>query len=190
MGLMIHSLTETPSNVEREYYIYLLDYGWDEPLAEAMYKNFGRMAEIASKNEAVVIRGVGEHFVDEVFSWHHVNGQPSDNILPAILITTRNPHAFRDINDHKISAKLPMILIPLRTVCKTTTEVIELIDRIFVDIREGRELSNFEIAQELRAGNDGALANAVILRPSFCGIGIDLKEIFRFLRSHVSRLGT
>ena len=32
MGLMVHSLEEIPRNVERNYYIYLLDYGWDEPI--------------------------------------------------------------------------------------------------------------------------------------------------------------
>ena len=34
MGLMIHSLGEIPADVQRGYYVYLLDYGWDEPLAK------------------------------------------------------------------------------------------------------------------------------------------------------------
>ncbi len=32
MGLRIHSLGQLPATVEREYYVYLLDYGWHEPL--------------------------------------------------------------------------------------------------------------------------------------------------------------
>ena len=45
IGLMIHSLGELPANVERGYFIYLLDYGWDEPLGEALLKNFDRMGK-------------------------------------------------------------------------------------------------------------------------------------------------
>lgn len=36
MGLMIHSLEEFPSEATRGYYIYVLDYGWDEPLSNAL----------------------------------------------------------------------------------------------------------------------------------------------------------
>jgi hypothetical protein len=79
MGLMIHSLAEYPLEVERAYYIYLLDYGWHEPLGEAIYQNFGKIADLASRREAVVMRGiVGVHFADEVLSWHQVNGQPAE----------------------------------------------------------------------------------------------------------------
>ncbi len=36
MGLMVHSLEGIPAGHHRDYYIYLLDYGWDEPLADAL----------------------------------------------------------------------------------------------------------------------------------------------------------
>ena len=43
-----------------------------------------------------VVRGVvGSHFVDDVLSWHRVNGEETEDLLPAILITTRNPHTFK-----------------------------------------------------------------------------------------------
>ena len=35
MGLHIHSLGQLPATVERAYYVYLLDYGWHEPLGAA-----------------------------------------------------------------------------------------------------------------------------------------------------------
>jgi len=79
MGLMIHSLGELPATVERGYYVYLLDYGWDEPLGDILARNFEKMAERASRQNAVVLRGVvGSHFSDEVLSWHQVNGQPGE----------------------------------------------------------------------------------------------------------------
>lgn len=186
MGLMIHSLGEIPADVQRGYFVYLLDYGWDEPLGEVLFKNFERMADHASRNNAVVLRGlVGSHFTDEVLSWHQVNGQPADNILPAILVTTKNPHEFRTVdarNRNDETEHLPMLLVPLRDACKSTSEVAILIERLFLDIRDGKELSNFQIGKELRRGEQGALADALILRPSISGVGVDLKQIFAWFR--------
>ena len=135
MGSIIHVLGELPAHAERGYYVYLLDYGWHEPLGEVLHHNFDRMAGMASRNDAVVLRGVvGAHFSDEVLSWHHVNGQPAEEILPAILITTRNPHQFREkrtsegLND---ADQNRMLLIPLRKACESTTDVAKLIDKVF-----------------------------------------------------------
>jgi len=186
MGLMIHSLGELPADAHRAYYVYLLDYGWDEPLGEVLFKNFDRMADHASRNNAVVIRGVvGAHFADEVLSWHHVNGQPAETILPAILLTTRNPHEFRDPempHSNGSQPQHPMLLVPLRDACKTTADVATLIDRLFVDIRNGKELSQFHIAAELKRGKNGAITDALILRPTFSGVGVDLKQILAWFK--------
>lgn len=48
MGLMIHSLGELPLNAKRDYYVYLLDYGWHEPLGQALLSSFDTMAAEAS----------------------------------------------------------------------------------------------------------------------------------------------
>lgn len=189
MGLMIHSLGEIPADVERDYFVYLLDYGWDEPLGEVLVKNFDRMADQASRNNSVVLRGlVGSHFVDEVLSWHHVNGQPASRILPAILVTTRNPHDFRDTERGESDGdgqQHPMLLIPLRDACKTTSDVATLIDKMFSDIRDGKELSQFHIAREMHRGQKGAFSDALILRPTISGVGVDLKQIFAWFRVRV-----
>ena len=88
MGLPVNSLFEIPFEARRQYYIYLLDYGWHEPLSEVLSQNFTHMAEIASKNNAVVIRSSerGDHFSDEVFSWHGINGE--DDYCPQFLLQT------------------------------------------------------------------------------------------------------
>ncbi len=186
MGLMIHSLGEFPEEAERGYYIYLLDYGWDEPLGDVLHRNFDRMAEAASRNDAVVLRGVvGNHFEDEVLSWHHVNGQPSEGILPAILITTRHPNSFREQkfrDEESTDAENRMLLIPLRDVCETSSDVATLIDRIFQDIRSRKELSGFEVAQEIQRGKGGAVTDALILQPNFAGLGVNFNYIIDFFR--------
>jgi len=183
MGLMIHSLEEFPSQATRGYYIYLLDYGWDEPLRNALISNFGEMGKQASQNNAVVFRGtVGSHFEDEVLSWHSVNGQNTEEILPAILITTKHPTSFRELprsNQEHIDDSL--ILIPLKKLCKSSSDVVSLIERLFLDIKEGKELKDFKVSTEMRKGISGALVDAVILEPNFGGIGIKLKPLIERL---------
>ncbi len=186
MGLMIHSLGEVPAGAVRGYYIYLLDYGWHEPLGDVLHHNFDRMADMASRNDAVVVRGVvGAHFSDEVLSWHQVDGQPGEEMLPAILITTRNPHEFREKNSGEKSNAANqhrMLLIPLRKACESTIDVAKLIDKIFRDIREKKELSNFEVAKKLSRGRGGALVNALILQPNISGVGIDFNRVIAFFK--------
>ena len=126
MGLHIHSLEELPGNVQRDYYIYLLDYGWNEPLARALENNFSRISDLSSRSGSVVLRGTDlGHFSNEVFSWHSINGLKGEDVLPAILITNEHPAKFRASSDEaeRCDEKLvrenyidnmKLILIPLK----------------------------------------------------------------------------
>ena len=186
MGLFIHSLGELPFEAERDYYVYILDYGWHEPLGEALRRNFTEMARQASRHDAVVLQGtVGSHFEDEVLSWHHINGEPADEFLPAILVSARHPRQFRDASltpeGRPDPSAYPLILIPLRSACKSTSEVVELIRKIFRDIADKKPIPDFEVATEMKPGMGSALVDAVVLRPSVFGVGVDLKEILRLL---------
>jgi len=182
MGLMIHSLGGLPLNAERAYYIYLLDYGWHEPLSDAVYRNFDKMADRASRHNAVVMRGTcGAHFADEVLSWHKINGQSAEELLPAILITTRHPKSFHSEVVKSVSNDR-LLLIPLRKACNTTSDVVSLIEKIFADIRSKKVLSNFAVAKELKKGEGGALVDALILQPNVGGMGLDLKALGKFFK--------
>ena len=95
MGLHVHSLENIPKSENRDYLIYLLEYGWHEPLAAALNENFEKMANIAAQNRAVVIKGTElAHFDNEVFSWHQINNERDEDVLPAILITNAHPSYF------------------------------------------------------------------------------------------------
>jgi hypothetical protein len=192
MGLKVHSLGRIPPEIDREYFVYLLDYGWDEPLSRSLRSNFDKMASLASRNNAIVIAGFdGEEFTNEVFSWHEVNGLPGEEILPAILITTCHPHDFASTNEfpaprRREATRAPLhddrlVLIPLRGLCHTETDVTTLIDKMFRDIREKKALADFEVTRQLARGDRGALVDALVLKPSVAGLGIDLKAIARFL---------
>ena len=192
MGLKVHSLGRLSAEIDREYFVYLLDYGWDEPLSRSLRSNFDKMASLASRNNAIVIAGFdGEEFTNEVFSWHQINGLSGEEVLPAILITTCHPHAFASRNEfpaprrpEATRARLHddrLVLIPLRDLCRTETDVTTLIDKIFRDIREKRALPDFEVARQVARGDRGALVDALVLKPSVAGVGVDLKAIARFL---------
>ncbi|MBA4026772.1 MAG: hypothetical protein C0473_00880 [Cyanobacteria bacterium DS3.002] len=185
MGLMIHSLGELPITAERGYYVYILDFGWEEPLGAAVRSNFDKMAEAASRSNAVVMKGtVGVHFADEVLSWHHINGQPGKDILPALLITTMHPRKFHELHlsDAQQVSHDKMLLIPLQDSCKSATDVSVLLENLFSDIRDKKQLTNFEIAKELCAGKDNAIVDALILKPNFNGLGLDFNVIIDRLK--------
>ncbi|MGJ5178134.1 hypothetical protein ACQR16_08555 [Bradyrhizobium oligotrophicum] len=192
MGLYVHSLSRLPLDVERDYYLYVLDYGWHEPLGDALHQNFRRMADLAAKNKAFVLAGTDSrafsdeilsvHFDGDQFSWDKVNGQSRDDLLPALMISTIHPQQFRKCVPQyrpKIAsnglADDKVILIPLRSTCKNTSDVMSLIERIFRDIAEKRPLAGFAIAEEINAGTSGAISDALILKPTLWGVGIDLK---------------
>lgn len=98
------------------------------------------MADIASRSNAVIVYGPrGVHVEDEVLSWHRVNGQDAKDIPPAILVTTRHSSTFRESFEMKRSSKESrdaLLLIPLRKICKSAEEVVELIHRVFEDIKD------------------------------------------------------
>ena len=41
MGLHVHALSNIPKSESRGYLIYLLEYGWHEPFAEALNRVAG-----------------------------------------------------------------------------------------------------------------------------------------------------
>ncbi len=178
MGLKIHSISELPDEVIRGYYVYLLDYGWEEPLGRALRDNFEIMANIASRNDAVVILGLtGSEFNDEILSWHGINGRSADDLLPAILITNKHPSHFNRMHGSWDQNRDHLVIIPLRGHCTTPTDITKLIEGIFKDIKAKLPLSNFSIAKEEQAGVKGAILDAVVLRPSVGGVGVDLKTL-------------
>ena len=187
MGLMVHSLEGIPEEHHRDYFIYLLDYGWVEPLSEALKQNFGRMATFASENKnAVVIMRTDEgvHFSDEVLSWHSINGDDAaiNDLLPAILITNRHPIEFKKRGESfsengAVESTLKMIIFPLKKYCSTTSEVVTLIQKIFVRIKKGEDLDNFNIIEEKSRGVAGAIASSLIIEPSLTGTNIKFNTI-------------
>jgi hypothetical protein len=187
MGLMVHSLEGIPETHHRDYFIYLLDFGWREPLGEALKMNFGKMATLASekKNAVVIMRtDDGIHFSDEVLSWHSINGDEAEKneLLPAILITNRHPAEFKRRAksagaDTGVEPHLKMILFPLRKYCSTTSDVVDLVQKIFIRIKQGKDLDDFGIVKQKNKGEQGAAASSLIIEPTPSGTTIAFNTI-------------
>ncbi|MBB5437932.1 hypothetical protein HDC92_001606 [Pedobacter sp. AK017] len=188
MGLMIHSLEGLPKGHHRDYYIYLLDYGWNEPLGNTLTANYSRMATLASEQEnAVVIMPsvVGTHFSDEILSWHSINGDDADkeDLLPAILVTNRHPLEFKERgNSQDVEDNLKLMLFPLKRHCDNTTEVVSLIQRIFALIKAGKDLKEFDVIKQKKKGVGGAIVDALILEPNVAGIGFNFNKLIDYFR--------
>ena len=187
---MIHSLEGLSEGHHRDYFIYLLDYGWEEPLSDALRKNFGHMADLASKKKSAVVimsTEVGTHFSDEVLSWHSINGDDTnrEQLLPAILVTNRHPAEFRKRamkEGAKAEGDLKMKLFPLKKHCKDTTEVVTLIQQIFTSIKLGKDLDNFGITKEKKKGIGGALVNSILLEPNIYGVGFSFNKLANYFK--------
>ena len=183
MGLHVHNLGNLPNTVDgRDYFIYVLDYGWKEPLADALIANFTNMARKADETRSIVVAGIEPvHFTNDVFSWHSINGEEAEELLPAVMISTLLPSYFCEQNNGKRPASQiddKLILIPLKSVCDTTDDVIKLINSIFRDIKAKKALSNFAIVKQMEKNSGGHFADAFILEPNISGIGVDLKKLF------------
>ncbi len=190
MGLMVHSLDGIPEEHHRDYFIYLLDYGWSEPLSDALRNNFGKMATLASerKNAVVIMRtDAGVHFSDEVLSWHNFNGEEveKEQLLPAILVTNRHPAEFRKRalrEECEAEINLKMILFPLKKYCQSTTDVVALIQKIFTSIKLERDLDDFGIVRERKKGIKGAIASSILLEPNFGGLGFSFNKLIEYFK--------
>lgn len=187
MGLKISTLAEIPENVSKSYYLYILDYyNWDEPIANTLRNSFDTIAAFATKNNSVVIQGIKEsHFYSELMSWESINGIDPKDLLPALMITTIHPKYFLDRNDKQNKGeKLPkdkLIFLEIGKICKTPQDVVKLLEKIFKDIEEKKELRNFQVKKELQAGIGKILNDTIILEPNIAGIGVNLNNLFKFL---------
>ena len=191
MGLHIESLAEIPKDAERCYWIYILDYGWDEPIRRILKRNMPKLMKMASENDAVLVQGFdAAHFQNEVFSWHGISGTPSEEVFPSIMISNTNPHYFRMMyfeessggkNFQQDSGLKNFLLIPLRDFCKSDEDILSLLHNLFEDMKNDRELRDFQINKKLSVKR-WPLVEALVLEPNIAGVGLDLKRVFSFLR--------
>ncbi|HMI78963.1 MAG TPA: hypothetical protein VK484_09215, partial [Ferruginibacter sp.] len=74
-----------------------------------------------------------------------------------------------------------LIFLEIGKICKSPQDVIKLLEKIFKDIQEKKEIKNFKVKKELKAGIGKVLNDTMILEPNIAGIGVNLNNLFKFL---------
>ncbi|MEO1309507.1 MAG: hypothetical protein AAFV51_00885 [Pseudomonadota bacterium] len=187
MGLQVATIARLPIEGSRDYYIYLLDYGWDEPIAEALRDNFEFLAKSCSENNAVIVKGFdAKEFNNEVFAYHSIDGEAAVELLPALLVTKTNPAYFaQDVDQrwtkaYKVNEVDNFILVPVRKFCKKASEVPGLLDSIMKDISEGESLCNFQVSRQV--ARKESRFSWLMLEPNIYGVGVRMPKLFEYLR--------
>lgn len=181
MGVKISSLAQIPADIDIKYYVYLLTSHFQYEADIALREAFDILAREAGKQDFVVIQGYVGEFGGEVMNAYSIDGLDSKEILPALLISSVNPHKFKKVTS--IDREGPfrqdekIILISLKQKGITRDDVYRIIESILKDIKKGEKLSNFEVSKTKRT----RFLDALILEPNFAGFGIDLKKIWKFL---------
>ncbi len=187
MGLKISTIAAIPENVERDYYLYILDYyNWDEPIGKTLRNSFDKIAKFAAENNSVAIQGIPEsHFYSELMSWESVNGIDPQELLPALMVTTIHPKYFLERDNREVrNERVPedkLVFIEIGKICKTPQDVLKLIEKVFKDIKDKKKIDDFQIKQELKGGTGKILNDTIILEPNIAGVGININNIFKFL---------
>lgn len=194
MGLHVSSVSDLPLSEERKYYLYVLDYYcWEEPINEALNKNMDRIASFCAKNDAVMVRGLPDsHFASEVLSWQGINGIDPEELLPAIMITTVHPSYFieNSYSNHIQEIKDSLVFVKVRDVCKTPSDLVVFLEKMFADIKSEKKIKNFSISQEIKAGESGSFVDTLILEPNISGLGVDLKALTTWFKSRLTKTST
>jgi len=191
MGLHVNSISDLPLSEERDYYLYVLDYyNWEESISDTLAANLPKIESLCAKHNSVMVRGLPDsHFYSEVLNWVKINGQGPNTILPALMITTIHPKYFIEANENKPNSEISdsLIFLKIREVYKQPSDVVNLIEKIFTDISEKKEIQNFTVAKELRASEHGALVDALILEPNFAGMGVNIKKLVAWGKSRLTK---
>lgn len=74
-----------------------------------------------------------------------------------------------------------IVFLEIGKICKSPQDVVRLLEKIFRDIQDKKEIRDFRVKKELRSGIGKILNDAIILEPNIAGIGVNVNSIFKFL---------
>jgi hypothetical protein len=70
----------------------------------------------------------------------------------------------------------------IRKICQNPQDVIVVLEKIFFDIQEKKAIQDFKVKKELKGGIGNILNDTIILEPNIGGIGVNLNNLFKFLK--------
>ena len=158
-----------------------------------LQKNMDRIASFCAENDAVMVRGLPDsHFNSGILSWQWINGIDSEELLPAIMITTVHPSYVieNSYSNHAQEIKDFLVFVKVRDVCKTPSDIVVLLEKLFADIKSEKKIKDFSISKVIKAGESGSLVDTLILEPNISGLGVDVKAITTWFKSRLTKTST
>lgn len=194
MGLYISKMDTVTIRGQRNFYIYLLDYGWQDSEWEQRFKkHFMKMGDLASETNSVVVASPrGVHFANEVLSWHKFGDIDAKKLLPGILITQTHPNYFQteQANEDWPPPHEPdpagmenLLMVPLSQFPDDEAYFIRTIEELFEDIKAGTALEGLRIADnDFRQASQKKLSrfvDSIEIKPGMFGLRFDLRKFAR-----------
>jgi hypothetical protein len=177
MGLILETLADVDPELDRAYWIYLLNYGLESEIASAIKANFWEIAERTSQSRSAIVAGTSRHFDSEVLRWDHVFGLDGKQHLPALLIARRNPHELAILRKGEYTPEDEFLLIPLRSLASTGDEALAVLNSVLSDVEAAKPLSEFAINSRMKPHPEAHAAPVLVLQPNFMGLGLNLNEL-------------
>lgn len=168
MGYMLSSLGNLPIEEDVEFYIFVVNGGWQGGLTEIIFHNFEKIARDIGP-QAVIAKGFEETFWPQEIAEKYLGKTYTAlfRFLPALLITDSHPE--------KLKPESMRLLIPLEGV----EERFGTFDQFFSSLIRFVRHEDTEFLEKFKDGTNMSheALEIVELKPNFFGVGINLNRL-------------
>lgn len=180
MGFITTNIANVPTR-GYEWYIMLIEDGWEDDLRETLSGNFEELANRVG-SDALVVKGLEwEEFYPRGFDQNVVqNSGPSPGPpLPAILVTNKPPNRIDwDTADSGVSIDPKIIFLPLAEYDQPTETLGNFLDNLVHSLKDPGAIEALEQGDEKYIEEKWAWLNKYVnIKPNFFGFGIDMENI-------------
>lgn len=173
MGYLLNSLANLPVDEDVNFYIFVINGQWQEPLYEMMERNFSQVAKSIGNN-AVIAKGLDpKGFCGEVEEKYF--GSEAARLfplLPALLITDAHPD---EIDDESLR-----LIVPLKEAEERFGGWPQFFSQLsdFVQHRDDEFVKRFSKLEDAFDAAD----RLIEFKPGIFGVSLNVNEIYRWWR--------
>lgn len=173
MGFIATDIAKIPS-VGYEWYLYLLTDNWDDPIQEALLKNFDQLSQSVGTSCLVVKGANPEQFYNSLIDSQFVEliRTTGEELFPSLVLSSHPPSKLNESSGKGANIKGAVsFLIPLRM----KADLHSFLRKLSETIKSGDPMELFE--------NDPVskwawMTEYLEVKPNICGVGINLNPLF------------
>ena len=178
MGYIATDLARVPKG-DYDWYIFLLEDGWNDDLRSELSDNFRTLARQVGPS-ALVVQGADPlPFYDQVFyeyALQELQTETDYHALPALLITDTPPSEIREDRTRVESAK--MLLMPLSKRYVRAGSITDILKELVSAIKKPEAFEALQTLDEQGMKTHWCrLLSYFELKPSFFGFGLNVNKI-------------